>query len=134
MKNGILLFLKHYWKTILVVAFIFYVSIIRIPSEVKMVFPFFNFPHFDKFVHACIYFLLGSAIYADFVRHLALKKIAIFCRIAIFPALYGGVIELLQAYCFPPRTGDWLDFLANAIGAFFAWILFSFLIKKKKSN
>lgn len=31
-------------------------------------------------------------------------------------SIYGGVIELMQEYLFPPRTGDWLDLLADFAG------------------
>lgn len=29
----------------------------------------------------------------------------------------GGVVELLQAYCTTYRSGEWLDFVADAVGA-----------------
>ena len=29
----------------------------------------------------------------------------------------GGLLELLQSYCTTTRNGDWLDFLADGIGA-----------------
>lgn len=32
-------------------------------------------------------------------------------------SLYGGVLELLQVYCTVSRTGDWLDWLCDVVGA-----------------
>lgn len=32
-------------------------------------------------------------------------------------SLYGGVLELLQAYCTISRTGDWLDWISDVVGA-----------------
>lgn len=37
---------------------------------------------------------------------------------AIFlPIIYGGLIEIIQWKLFPPRSGDWFDFLADALGS-----------------
>lgn len=36
-------------------------------------------------------------------------------------ALYGGVVELMQAYLTTCRSGEWLDFAADAVGAFVAF-------------
>ncbi|MGZ8955008.1 MAG: VanZ family protein [Methylovulum sp.] len=35
----------------------------------------------------------------------------------IFCTLYGGFLEILQATDWINRSGDWLDFLFNALGA-----------------
>ena len=45
------------------------------------------------------------------------------------PVLYGGALELIQQYFFPPRTGDWLDFLADAVGVLLGY---SIMIKIDK--
>ena len=42
----------------------------------------------------------------------------LFCLAWIAPILMSGVIEILQEYCTGGRrSGDWLDFAANSIGA-----------------
>ena len=45
--------------------------------------------------------------------------------------LYGGLLELLQAYCTLTRSGDWVDLAADLIGAvagfvcvWIAWICY----------
>jgi VanZ family protein len=38
--------------------------------------------------------------------------------------LMGGVIEILQAYCTGGRrSGDWIDFLADAVGVLLAQLI-----------
>lgn len=40
------------------------------------------------------------------------------CIAFVFPLLMGGLIEIAQATCTGGnRSGDWLDFLADGIGA-----------------
>jgi VanZ family protein len=38
----------------------------------------------------------------------------------VYPILLGGLMELGQAYLTTCRNGDWLDFIANTIGAIIA--------------
>lgn len=73
----------------------------------------------DKIVHFCMYLGLSGAtainyIHGErgFVNNYKLLIIAF-----LLPILYGGFIELLQHYYFPPRAGDWFDFLADALGS-----------------
>jgi VanZ family protein len=48
----------------------------------------------------------------------------------IYPIVYGGVIELLQENFFPPRTGDWSDWVADALGSVAAYFLAKNLLPK----
>ena len=43
--------------------------------------------------------------------------------IAIIASVYGGLMELGQAYLTTSRHGDWLDVLANSFGALCAFVL-----------
>jgi VanZ family protein len=36
--------------------------------------------------------------------------------IMILPILYGGLIEVLKERFFYPRTGDWMDWVADVLG------------------
>jgi len=52
-----------------------------------------------------------------------------------FPILYGGLMELLQAYCTNGNcSGDWLDFIANSLGAIIvyalAWLITLLIVNK----
>lgn len=55
--------------------------------------------------------------------------------IAIIASVYGGLMELGQAYLTTSRHGDWLDVLANSFGALCAFIiLFLFRLLSKREN
>ena len=43
--------------------------------------------------------------------------------IAIIASIYGGLMELGQAYLTTSRNGDWFDVLANSFGALCALVL-----------
>lgn len=56
-----------------------------------------------------------------------------------FPILYGGLMELLQAYCTNGnRSGDWLDFIANSLGALIvyalAWLAVLLIVNHNKKQ
>lgn len=53
------------------------------------------------------------------------KGTAIWQLLVIFivASVYGGLMELGQAYLTTSRNGDWLDVLANSFGALCAFIL-----------
>ena len=58
-----------------------------------------------------------------------------YLQVILFPVLYGGLLEILQHYFFPPRTADWLDFLANTTGVFIGHLIVrqALNIKNRKS-
>lgn len=57
-----------------------------------------------------------------------------FLAIFFFSSLYGGLMELGQAYLTTSRHGDWLDVWANSFGALCALIFllaYHFSVKKR---
>ena len=68
----------------------------------------------DKLMHAILYACLAAAWW------LAIKRPA---WIIAGVTLYGALLELLQHYCTLTRSGEWLDLLADFIGATIAIIL-----------
>ena len=55
--------------------------------------------------------------------------------IAIIASVYGGLMELGQAFLTTSRHGDWLDVWANSFGALCAFIiLFLFRLLSKREN
>lgn len=46
----------------------------------------------------------------------------------------GGVVELLQAYCTTCRSGEWLDFVADIVGAFIVYPLALCLLRIYKRH
>lgn len=72
----------------------------------------------DKIVHFCMYLGLSGATAINYLhgeRGLVCNY-KLLITAFLLPILYGGFIELLQHYYFPPRAGDWFDFLADALG------------------
>ena len=45
--------------------------------------------------------------------------------------LYGGLIELYQGYFLPNRTADYVDFIANTIGALIGWGVARWMSKRR---
>ncbi|MBR1426725.1 MAG: VanZ family protein [Paludibacteraceae bacterium] len=75
------------------------------------------FAHADKVVHGLMYMVLAAVFCYDLGKRPASHGPVRHLWAWLLPTLYGGALELLQQYCFPPRTGDWLDWAADAAGA-----------------
>lgn len=79
------------------------------------------FPNADKLVHFVMYACLAGVMTCDMRR--AGKALLLTGLAAVIGATaYGGLLELIQPY-FPPRTCDLLDFIADAAGAAFGFII-----------
>lgn len=87
-------------------------------------------PHTDKIVHFVFYALLAFVFIRALIRDgVSVQKTTIYG--IVFPILYGGIIELLQEYYFPPRTGDIWDWLSDILGVLIGYFIV-FLCRKKK--
>lgn len=120
--------LKHYILSIGIFLIICYLSFFKPPSIGEV-----SIPHLDKLVHFTMYFGFASVLWFDFLRR---KKNDSRVNLGWFigcllPILVSGIIELLQEYCTTYRGGEWLDFLANSLGALSASCLFYFILRKK---
>jgi len=75
--------------------------------------------NFDKVVHAFMFLGLSGVVFFDNTNYLrsAISNSRIFWGTFLFPTLLGGLIEIMQAYLTTYRTGDWLDFLFDGVGA-----------------
>ena len=60
------------------------------------------------------------------------SEFAPYLYVCALVSLYGGLMELLQHYCTLTRSGEWIDLLADFIGALIGVVLV-FVIKKSKS-
>lgn len=73
----------------------------------------------DKLVHFCMYLGLSGATAVNYIHGekgiVDVRKLLI--AAFLIPVLYGGLIEILQHYFFPPRSGDWFDFSADVLGS-----------------
>lgn len=68
----------------------------------------------DKLMHAILYACLAASWW------LAIKRPV---WIIVGVTLYGALLELLQHYCTQTRSGEWLDLLADFVGATITIIL-----------
>lgn len=99
-----------YWRTTIVCIGILYVSLVRDPG--------IHLPTFvgaDKWVHLLMYALLGAVATYDSIRF-QLSGWRLWLVATLLPILFGGIIELVQEQWFAPRSGEWMDWLADGIG------------------
>lgn len=120
-------FFRIYGMSIVLSLVVLYLSIIRSVPEI----PELQFSGVDKLAHFLMYFALSGVICFELYRQ---RYDFSDCKMRlwglIYPIAYGGVIELLQEYCFPPRTGDWVDWLADSLGVVAAYFLAKKLFPK----
>ena len=127
-------FLKKYWLSTFVILVIFILCLIDTEP-----FPAPPVVDFDKLVHVLMFLGLSGVIFFDSTGYLRfpISKIRIFSGSFVLPVFLGGLIEILQENFTKTRTGDWLDFLYDVVGAAFGWgivlLINHWLLKKKKS-
>ena len=85
-------------------------------------FPFLHgFAYMDKLVHAGLHGVLATLLWWTGVAWSRAKQLRWTARhalmIVLLCAAYGGLIELLQAAFTTTRGAEWLDELANTMGA-----------------
>ena len=113
--------LKKYPLSLCIIAVIFYLSFFT-PPKTDMN----EIPGFDKMVHTVMYGGLCLIIWFEYLRsHRSFHIFKVCVWGIIAPIIMSGAIELMQAYCTENRSGDWLDFYANSLGAVLA-ALFGF--------
>ena len=85
----------------------------------------------DKWTHSLIYLVLGLSISLEYLRNTkqpSPKFIVVW--VWLMPIIMGGLIEVLQSYCTNGnRSGEWLDFFADAIGSTIAMLIGILLVR-----
>ena len=85
----------------------------------------------DKWTHSLIYLVLGLSISSEYIRttkYPSPKFIVVW--VWLIPVLMGGLIEILQSNCTNGnRSGEWLDFFADAIGSTIALVIGILLVR-----
>ena len=127
-------FLKKYWiSTIVILAILVLCFMDTTPLPAP---PILNF---DKLVHVIMFMGISGVIFFDntYYLRLPISKKRIFWSALLFPIVLGGLIEVLQEYLTPTRSGDWFDFLFDVVGAFLGWRIILLinhwlLLRKKK--
>ena len=108
-----LYYIKHYPISLIIIAIICYLSFFTPPKT-----DLNEIPNLDKVVHFCMYFGFSSMIWIEYLRfHPSIRWKRIIPGAIFLPILISGLIEILQENCTDNRSGDWLDFVANSIGA-----------------
>ena len=85
----------------------------------------------DKWTHSLIYLVLGLSISLEYLRNTKQPSPKfIIVWVWLMPIVMGGLIEVLQSYCTNGnRSGEWLDFFADAIGSTIAVLIGILLVR-----
>lgn len=110
--------------TLLLTIVITVLSTIPVPEVPELA----DVPFFDKWVHFVMYGALTCAMWFDKwlnsrKQHKYSYSMAFVLMSFFFPAVWGGLMELAQAYLTTCRSGDWIDFYADAFGALLGVLL-----------
>ena len=117
------LFLIAYWPSLVVGAGIVYLSLFHAASL------HLDVSNPDKFSHLFAYFVWTLCLTSDMWRNdVSFNRRLIWA--VLFPFLFGGAIELLQAYFFPPRAGELLDCYADFSGIVLGFVLTDVLYRR----
>lgn len=110
----LLLYFRRYPITFLLAFAIVLLSLLPVP-DVRMT---VEVPLMDKWAHMVMYGVLTLVIWLEYIRaHRQMRGRRLMLLAFLAPIAMGGVLELMQAYLTTCRSGEWLDFVANSIGA-----------------
>ena len=95
--------------------------------------PLDNVALMDKWSHIAMYAGTCLTIWIEYLRaHRRIGWRRLFTWAWLAPVLMSGLIEVLQATCTGGRrSGDWLDFAANAVGATLAAVIGILLARRR---
>ncbi|WP_363320272.1 VanZ family protein [Plebeiibacterium marinum] len=111
--------LKTYWRTLIVIAFILFLSLINVNKITPNNIHFFK--HFDKFAHFIMYFGLSLIFFLEnYKNKYSLRKF----WIIIDTISFGILVEFLQLILTNIRTANFFDAVFNSIGVIFGAGLF----------
>lgn len=110
----LLLYFRRYPISFLLALAIVLLSLLPIP-DVRMP---VEVPLVDKWTHMVMYGVLTLMIWLEYIRaHRQMRGLRLLLLAFLAPIAMGGALELMQAYLTTCRSGEWLDFVANSIGA-----------------
>lgn len=125
MKEYLISKVRRYPLSCALIAAIWVACMVPVPET-----PLKDVSFFDKWVHISMYFVLVGIIWWEYNRQHKTKTNPRRLLLGgwLAPLLMGGLIELAQAFCTGGnRSGDWLDFAANASGSTLAAVIGSLL-------
>lgn len=105
--------LRNYITTIFFFILITIVSLLPGSNEEKH--SFFYFDGIDKVVHFCMYATLTFVMLNDYLKqhHFLCKRLIL---IGLSILCFSIIMELIQQFFIPLRSGDILDVAANSVG------------------
>ena len=110
----LLLYFRRYPISFLLALAIVLLSLLPVP-DVRMT---VEVPLMDKWTHMVMYGVLTLVIWLEYIRaHKQMHGLRLLLLAFLAPIAMGGALELMQAYLTTCRSGEWLDFVANSIGA-----------------
>ena len=110
----ILYLLRHYPLSLLCLALVWYLSLLLDVPET----PLSDVPFIDKWTHLVMYGGTVGVIWFEYSRcHSRLEGWKLVLLGWLGPIAMSGLLELMQCYCTTNRSGEWLDFAANSLGA-----------------
>lgn len=112
--NLLRLFSRYYILTFLSAFVILVLCLMPIEDP-----PLKNVRFIDKWTHMVLFGGMCGVLFLE----MTLNRLSRRWVTPIAAALFGGVVELLQAYCTTCRSGEWLDFVADAVGACVVYLL-----------
>lgn len=86
-------------------------------------------PHFDKLVHAGMYFFLCIFLISPFEKLRVGKG---YITSFVVSVILGGLFEILQITITRNRSGNIPDLIADAVGALLALLFFSLFVSGKR--
>lgn len=125
-----ILVVKNYWKSILVLTAIFLLSFMNPPSIPTMKELF----SFDKIAHLIMYSGFTFVLLVDTSQSTGYtnrRRVYLVAGV-LFPVFIGALTEVLQTILFAPRSAEWGDFLSDSSGVAIGWLMF-YLWRKWKS-
>jgi VanZ family protein len=77
------------------------------------------FAGFDKLVHCGLFFVLAVLMSSGAIRANSRYNLTAAQQLLslLIPVAFGALIEILQAYIFTWRSGEWADLFADTAGA-----------------
>ena len=80
-----------------------------------------------------MYFGLAAMLFLDFsmsAKSTNIKKLDFVLICIIFPAIFGGIVEIIQPLLHEPRTASWVDWLADLVGVLTGFICMKLILRK----
>ena len=116
---------KNFPLSSLLIVAIWTICIIPIPET-----PLSHVSMADKWTHMVMYFVLTMCVGFEMVRNKQTSTKQLLLYAWLMPVIMGGLIELVQANCTGGRrSGEWLDFYADAFGSTIAFLIGILLVR-----